>query len=476
MQVQTTHVFLLGTNMILYLMHHRSAKSCSETIFRFLCCCLYSLFYWSFYTDDATPIASRVYSMDESMDLYNYLMGDWLSRESKNPVKRGTHISQVMADARVFNLQNPSKRVWESESFFDMRTQSDCFFDLTTVKNAVNYYISNTIAKFCKRGGDWDHIADLVIVLQDVQIQADAMVLAAMYSEKRPMQILLNGGCDVNARSAIAEYENMTPLLAACGNGSSDTIKMLLEAGADAKACDEARGTCLHHVMQNRELNKEKKYEIIELLKQNGADILSENERGDQPIYTLLKSMDVDIRDLKIVKALLHDTIPFENYKREIGTLTSLFLSAHVHSLANVIMRQGRGSEVKYGSDRFQWFSGTITCLFGNNTYHTSLLTQMFAEQFYVTGDLMRNLEETVENQPGPISVAQLRILQDILQGSWATVWNLHFITDTFRDIVEEHRVGRKLVVCMGLHWRLNESSLLRLLNSDLLLEICANI
>ena len=404
-------------------------------------------------------------SMEESMVLYNYLYFDWLFKEPKNPLQRATHVSQVMADAHAFNSRFRNKSMLEFE-----------LYDLTSLKGAVNRYITKKIAKFCKFGTAWDHIADLVLVLKDVQVQANAMVFAAMFSEKRPMEALLEGGCDVNAQSAIEDLEILTPLLAACGSGSKNTIKMLLEAKADAKACDATQDTCLHYVVQNRELDKENKYEIVELLKQNGADIMFENERGVKPINTLLNCTDLDIRDMKIVKALLHDTIPFQNYKQEIATRTSLFLSAQVYSIANVIMRQGRELEVKYRSDRFQWFSDTITCLFVNNRYHTSLITQMFAEHFYVTGDLMRSLEDTVKTQPGPISVAQLRILEDILRGSWITVSNLHYITDTFRDIVEAHRVARKLVVCMGLHWRLNASSLLRSLNQELLLEICANI
>ena len=212
--------------------------------------------------------------MDESMVLYNYLMCDWLAIQPQNPVKSGTHITKVVADARVYHLQQPWERGPGCESFHDF----------TTVKDVVNHYIVNQIVKFCKRCGDWDHIADVVLVLKDVQVQANAMVLAAMYSEKRRLQILLKGGCDVNARSVIREYRNMTPLIAACRMGSSETIKMLVAARADVKACDEARHTCLHHLVNNRELMTENKYEIIQLLKQKGADILREHECGAKPL------------------------------------------------------------------------------------------------------------------------------------------------------------------------------------------------
>ena len=179
---------------------------------------------------------------------------------------------------------------------------------------------------------------------------------------------------------------------------------------------------------------------------------------------------------MKIVQALLHESVPFQKYKQELSSATSLFLSAHVHSIANIIFRQGAVSVVGYGSDRFEWFKNTIVQMFEHNKYHTTLLHQMFAEQFYVTEDLIRHFESIVECQEGAISVAQRRILEDILQGSWRTVWNLQFITERVGSIVRAHRIERKLAVCMGLHMRLNEYSLLRLLHRDNLSEICLNI
>ena len=128
----------------------------------------------------------------------------------------------------------------------------------------------------------------------------DAKLLGYLYTaiflKKAPIvEMLINAGCDVNARSEGEE----TALMLAVEVGSDDMVNILIKKGADVNACDQKGATALIMAAQN-----ERSSRIVNLLLKAGAraDIRDlENETaldhakatGQQQLISLLEKNTV---------------------------------------------------------------------------------------------------------------------------------------------------------------------------------------
>lgn len=349
----------------------------------------------------------------------------------------------------------------------------DCDGTFSTCKSIINSMFIQEIQKFSKSGRDWNYIAKLVVKLQDFDLILQAMITAVLYSDKAYIQMFLDAGCSVNERSGWSWLKDLTPFNAACSSGSKETIQLLLLANGNVNAKDSNENSPLHHVAMNiPQRKKQEMLDIVELLIQSGADKTSENALKEKPINFVLSRIDDEAFDMDTVRLLVDDKKPFLNYDYELRNITSLYLCAHVCDIANFVFKQDKGAVVAPGSERFRWFSVTIFQMFLNQMYHRSLLHQMSEEQFYVSSELVCNLEAILGNQ-SVMSVAQRLLFQDMLKTSWSTLWDCDFRNDAFCEMSNAERLNRKIAVCMSLMRRLGHNSSLSKLKYDNIIKIC---
>jgi len=110
-------------------------------------------------------------------------------------------------------------------------------------------------------------------------------------------------GADVNMKNDNGAWF----FIVASGHGNARTVNVLLEKGIDVNITDDYNfnnNTALSIAVINA------KYDVVELLIENGADINKENNKGDTPLIHAIRS-----EDYKMVQLLLeHPYINIEHY------------------------------------------------------------------------------------------------------------------------------------------------------------------
>lgn len=120
-------------------------------------------------------------------------------------------------------------------------------------------------------------------------------------SAAKPTRVTIFGaikrGSLDGVRKAIAAAEDLetvrqhqTPLLAAVESGNLDIIRVLLDAGANARATGVDRATALHSVAAIRKefVSDAAAASIVELLAARGADLMAVDEFGQTPLELAL--------------------------------------------------------------------------------------------------------------------------------------------------------------------------------------------
>ena len=77
-----------------------------------------------------------------------------------------------------------------------------------------------------------------------------ALMLAARYGTAESVKLLLDAGADVNARSELGQ----SSLMKAAKAGAAETVRILLKAGADASVKDTDGKTAWDHAQDNEKL------------------------------------------------------------------------------------------------------------------------------------------------------------------------------------------------------------------------------
>ena len=104
-------------------------------------------------------------------------------------------------------------------------------------------------------------------------------LLAAARDGNTPVvRLLLEAGADVRAK------ENATLLCAAGDNGSAELIRVLVAAGADVKAMDEKGNTAIHLLAHRCWWEKDFDPAAVKLLLEGGASAGAKNKEGKTPL------------------------------------------------------------------------------------------------------------------------------------------------------------------------------------------------
>ena len=93
-------------------------------------------------------------------------------------------------------------------------------------------------------------------------------------------------------------YHQNTPLYVASGQGLVDTVRWLLDHGADPNACGYY-GTPLFYAAFAMQ------FDAVQVLREHNADINSQNPAGDTPLYWALSRHDSEVKLVIIVRRLL---------------------------------------------------------------------------------------------------------------------------------------------------------------------------
>ncbi|MES0490291.1 MAG: ankyrin repeat domain-containing protein [Leptospirales bacterium] len=106
----------------------------------------------------------------------------------------------------------------------------------------------------------------------------------------------LKKGANVNSKDIKAGDEGETPLLKAAANGDVETVKLLLEHGADINAIDDRAESAL---LSASYLGH---YELVKFLIENGANIENPGNKGYTPLYVAAYKGYYNIVDLLLQK------------------------------------------------------------------------------------------------------------------------------------------------------------------------------
>ena len=106
--------------------------------------------------------------------------------------------------------------------------------------------------------------------------------------------MLLNGGCDVNAR----DMDGNTPLLIAAGQDNLVCMRILISAGADVNVNNYGGNTALMYAAASA-----RGYSCVVTLLEKGADVNSVNNRKETALMKAAKPFTEE--DIHVIKALL---------------------------------------------------------------------------------------------------------------------------------------------------------------------------
>jgi ankyrin repeat protein len=128
---------------------------------------------------------------------------------------------------------------------------------------------------------------------EEITALNEKLILSVRQEDAKETQKLIDQGADVNA---VSQYGGQTPLMFAAAYGKIETMKLLIEHGADVNARDNNMGTPIMYATQQM---YEKSEKTILLLVDKGANINAIDSEGNT---ALMKSGSADINNLLITK------------------------------------------------------------------------------------------------------------------------------------------------------------------------------
>jgi cytohesin len=144
-----------------------------------------------------------------------------------------------------------------------------------------------------------DRVADFLKANSEligaVEWGATPLYNAARFGHSKTVQLLIDKGADLEARTGLPEG-NWTALAGALSSGHKDTAELLVMAGANVDANDIFGWTLLH-------LASDKGFkEMVEFLISHGANINAKTDRGSTPLYLATEQGHKDTVKLLIDK------------------------------------------------------------------------------------------------------------------------------------------------------------------------------
>ncbi|MBU0717999.1 MAG: ankyrin repeat domain-containing protein [Planctomycetes bacterium] len=155
----------------------------------------------------------------------------------------------------------------------------------------------------------------------------------------RVMELLLAGGADVNARTAITTNEQ-TPLHLAAKSGDKDRVAILIEHGADVNALDVAGSTPIHMACLARPLEfpmppgtdgippSQDFAECVRILLARGASATARDMRGNTPLIHAVAMCQREVAEVLVIHGAdviakcQNGETPLMRVRRMLGALT----------------------------------------------------------------------------------------------------------------------------------------------------------
>jgi ankyrin repeat protein len=204
------------------------------------------------------------------------------------------------------------------------RTSNGC----TALYTAAIAGNPEVISILLDHGGDPNVVCELIDTGGDIETPA---MLAAAMRWTECLRRLIAKGASVNVQGGPFER---TPLIVASTTGNEEIVRLLLDAGADAKAKDASADTSLDWAVRRGQT------EIVKLLKQAGAEETQQPRRGE-PVR-LQQKIDGDS-----VQRAVAASMPLLQKSGRRMTQESHCVTCHQHSLVAMTVGLARQNGFK---------------------------------------------------------------------------------------------------------------------------------
>jgi len=118
-----------------------------------------------------------------------------------------------------------------------------------------------------------------ILALTTATVSAAAIHEAVRNGETETVKRLIENGADVNAR----DYQHETPLHIASGRGNTEIAQLLIDKGADVNAQDDKQATPLHVAAHNGNI------EVAEILIKNDANVNARDYQHETPLHIAVR-------------------------------------------------------------------------------------------------------------------------------------------------------------------------------------------
>ncbi len=251
-------------------------------------------------------------------------------------------VGVLLFGAMTASAQDPS------DGFYQAIRNNDLPTLRTLVKSSgvnVKGRHESTPLMYAAAYGSLDALKLLLAAGADVNAKNTFDVTALLWcaNDLAKVRLLVEKGANVNAQSK----QGRTPLIvAAAHDGNSQTVKFLLDKGADVSASDSAKNTALSDAADANDT------ESVRLLVAKGADINAKNGFGDTALMNAAANGNVEVMKLLLAKGAdvslvdSNEGVRVKNGPIALGGFTALHYAAPTGGAAAVKLLLDAGAKV----------------------------------------------------------------------------------------------------------------------------------